>query len=302
MRIIKFLLGSVATLGVVAVLGFFLGREVLLFWGISTVKSSLSELESISVNYGNYVQTCRQKGAPMDQIAVAGLQLRFINDQEYLLEIICNGIQFDPIVILDKKLPPLVTKEPGAGGVIWGSDLSSVALTVLGRRQVIGVQNKSVVNLGRAVATGVSPLTTCQGRGYVCCTSDAQFGTGQLQDQVNDCPKSCYATCLPRPIVLSFSSDPILDQQTRTVTIGPNQTVSFAYVVSYDNKVLPTITLDYGDGQTEVLKKLTGQTSHLYTCNVGTCKYQVNIAVSTPEQISSVQNTISQLTVAVQPQ
>lgn len=300
MRILKFLLYSVVTIAILAVIVFFAGREALLFWGVSTMKSSLTELQSISINYGNYVQTCRQKGSPPDQIAVTGLQLRFTSDNEYVLELICNSLQFDPIVVEHKKLPPLVFKQPGSGGVIWGTDLSSVSLAVLGRTQSIGVENKSVVTSFSSLSTGLSPQTTCQGRGYMCCSGDSQFGTGQLQNQVNDCPKSCYASCLPRPILLSFMSDPALDQN-RTVSVGANETIQFAFVVGYETVRPLTVTLDYGDGETKTFKTLNGVSSHLYTCNTGVCTYQAHLTVLTQDQIGAVVNDLSQITIQVSP-
>jgi len=300
MRILKFLLFSVVTFGILAVIGFFAGREALLFWGISTVKSSLTEVQSISLNYGQYVQTCRQKGSPPDQIAVTGLQLRFVNDHEYVLELICNSLQFDPIVVEHKSLPVLVKKDPGSGGVIWGNDLSTVSLSVFGRTQSVGVQNKEIVSSFTPLSSGTTPQTTCEGRGYVCCTGDSQFGTGELQSSVNDCPKSCYASCLPRPILLSMTTDPILDKN-RTVAIGSNESIQFGYVISYLGKTVPTTTIDFGDGQTKSFTTLNGTAEHTYTCSTGVCNYQVHLTVNTPDQITSVVNDLSQLTVQVSP-
>lgn len=300
MRILKFLLYSVVVIAIVAVVGALLSREALLFWGTSTVKSSLTTLQAISVNYGDYVFQCRQKGSPPDQIAVTGLQLRFINNREYVLELICNGLQFDPIVIERKTLPFLVQKQAGPGGIIWGNDLSAITLGVYGRTQSIGVDKKEIVSSMKPLTAGVSPQTTCQGRGFSCCNADTQFGTGLLQSEVNDCPRSCFASCLPRPVVLSFTTDPVLDPR-RTITIPPNQTVGFAYVISNDGGKPVTVTLDFGDGQTETSDNLVHKTEHLYICNTGVCNYQVHLTVKTEDQIDSVPNEVSQLTVQVSP-
>lgn len=301
MRILKFLFSASVIFVVLAVVGWLSTREVLLFIATNTVKSSLTELQSISLNYGNYVRTCREKGAPGDQVAVTGLQLRFLSSNEYVLELICNTFQYDPLVIERKSLPPFVMKEPGSGGVVWGSELSAIVLNIWGRKQALGVQEKAVTTFRKLDATGISPQTTCSGRGFVCCMSDTQFGTGQLQSQVSDCPKSCFSTCLPRPVVLSFTADPPADQATRQVSIRANQTVSFAYVISYEKAQLPTVQIDFGDGKTESFSTLSGKTAHLYTCNLGTCNYQVHLTVQTAEQVSSVTTELSQMTVQVSP-
>ncbi len=301
MRILKFLFSSILVFAILAAVGFLSAREALLFWGTATVKSSLSKLVSASVNTGQYVRICREKGSPGDQTAIVGMQLRFTSSQEYVLEVICTGFQFDPIIVETTKLPPIVSKVPGAGGVVFGTNLSAVTLSVWGRQQTVGIQDEAVVTSWTAVSTGISPQTTCGGRGYTCCSADSQFGTGQIQTQVTDCPKSCYATCLPRPVVLSFSTDPIADAQTKTVTIGANQTVSFGFVVSYDTKKPLTVVLDYGDGKSETFNTFSGKSDHLYTCNVGICNYTVKLNLQTNDQIDSVDSSLSQFTVRVQP-
>jgi len=301
MRVLKLLLSSIVLCLVIAATGFFIGREVLLLLGVSKVKASLTQLASLSVNNGAYVGRCREKGASTNQAPISSLQLRFLNSSDYVVEIICSGFQLDPIVIESVVLPPLVTKEPGTGGIIWGEDLSAVTLEVLGRKQALGVQDREVVSTAKAASTGITPQTTCAGRGYSCCIADSQFGTGQLQSQVTDCLKSCYATCLPRPVILSFSSDPVSDSQTRTVAIAPNQTVSFAYVVSYDVRKPLTVTLDYGDGQVETLTTLSGKADHLYTCNVGICNYTAHLTLQAADQITSAPTPLSQMTIRVQP-
>ncbi len=303
MRILKFLISSLIVFAIVAVVGFLITRETLLFLGTSTIKASLSKLTSASVNTGPYVRGCREKGSSPDVTAITGLQLRFISSNEYVLEILCAGFQFDPIVIENKKLPFMVTKEPGSGGIVWGTDLSAVTLNVWGRQQTVGVQDEQVVTAWNAptTGTGVSPQTTCQGTGFTCCSADSQFGTGQNKTQVTDCPKSCFATCLARPIILSFSSDPLADTQTRTVTIGANQTVSFGYVVSYDTKKPLTVNLDYGDGKTDTFTTFSDKADHLYSCNVGICNYTVHLTLQTTDQIDSVPTPLSQMIIRVQP-
>jgi hypothetical protein len=303
MRILKFLMSSFLVIGVLVIGVFLIGREILLLWGTSSVRSSLTELQSISRNATEYVRLCRQKGTPEDQVAIARLQLRFLSDTEYVSEVLCNQFLLDPIVIRSQKLPLLVNKVAGSSGILWGTDRSGIALEVLGRKRSVIVDNKQIIGAPGNAALGFSPESSCQGYGYQCCQAETTSGVGSSYAQVNDCPKSCFSACVPRPVILSFTTDPFADAQTRTVSITSGENVTFSYVASYDadKKVTPTIRIDYGDGQTDQKANLSGIFEHQYSCTQRTCSFQAHISAVLPKGTLSADTQLTKITISVRP-
>jgi hypothetical protein len=302
MRILKFLFSSVLVIGILMVVSGLIAREVLLLWGTSTVRSSLTELQSISRNATEYVRLCRQKGTPAEVVAIERLQLRFISPTEYVTEVLCNQFLLDPIVVRRQSLPPFVQKKAGSSGIVWGDDRTGVTLEVMGRRGSVIVENRQISGAAGNVALGQpGPQTSCQGFGYFCCQTETFSGVGDSYSQVNDCPKSCYAQCIARPVILSFTTDPLFDAQTRSLTIGTNESVTFSYVTSYDGggKNRPSIIIDYGDGTTENRAALTGDFAHTYTCKTNLCVFEAHISAKLPGNIVSADTPLTKITINV---
>ena len=302
MRVVSFLITSLLILVVLtAGIGLF-AREALLLAGGSSIRSGLTILHRLSRDNLQYARQCREKGGVTADIATIGaVQLRFINNREYVIEVICSQFQSDPILVERYSLPPFVAKTPGSSGIIWGNDRSAVELEVFQRKQIIGVENEEIKTFaGGSVNLGLTPVSSCAGYGYKCCQPETESGSGQPYGRASDCPKTCFNSCQPRPIFLSLNSDPFFDEITRTVTVAPGEPVTFSYVASYEQKEPVTILLDFGDGEQQTFTTLSGKAAHQYSCPNGGCTYTVKLSAKAANGIEAAQTPIMQLKVSVQ--
>lgn len=297
MRIISFLITSLFVIAVVVVGGGLLAREMLMIWGTSSVRSSLTILHQLSRDNLQFARQCREKGGNTSEVTTIGaLQLRFTDSRSYVLEVICNQFQSDPIIIKTYSLPPFVSKSPGSSGIIWGNDRSAIQIEAFGRKQVIGVENEEVKSYAAgSVDLGVTPISTCSGYGYQCCQQETTAGQGQPFSGVNDCPKTCFNSCQPRPIFLSLNTDPFMDEIIRTTDATVGEAVTLSYVAAYEEKNPITVTIDFGDGQKQTLSTLSGKATHQYACSSGTCTYVVKLSARASNGIEAAQTPIMSL-------
>lgn len=300
MRILKFFFISLIIFLILGGSTAFIAREVLLFSGAAKLQSSLSQLLFLSKNGTQYIRACREKGTPATVPAIEKLQLRFLNSHEYVLEAICTQFAFDPIIITQEQLPLFVQKKPGSSGIIWGNERSGVSIEVFGRSRSVYVEKFEAHQLNADTALGVTPESTCMGYGYMCCQNETVSGIGQPYSLVNDCPKTCYAQCVPRPVVLSFVSDPFPDSKNRSVTIHSGESVSFSYVASFPNEKDPyTVTINFGDGENQTYTTVTGDAAHVYTCTTAQCTYAANIMIQGKNGVTAAETPITRLTITV---
>lgn len=299
MRALKFLFISFIVIAVSAVVTGLIAREVILTIASYQVRSDISTLRKIQFNPARYAQECLARGATAEAQVIEQFQLRFTSDQDYVLEVVCSQFRLDPIVVSRHQLPLIVSKQPGSGGIILGDLPSGITLELYGRSRSIGVVNGQTV-FQRFVAEEVSlgPATSCQGYGFECCNPDLSQGLGDQFTGVNDCPRTCFASCQQRPAVLSFSADPGMDLQTRTVEMVNNQPLTFNYVLNANG--LPfTAQLDFGDGQVEPITELISNTTHTYTCPQSECVYTARISITDQNQVTSATPPLSQLQIVV---
>jgi len=302
MRIFKFLFSSLVALSIVSVLTFFIGREVLLIVASSTVTESLAELREIAEDSTEYAQKCRQKGVLANANPISQLQLRFLDSRQFVTEVICTQFSLEPIVVKKKSLPILATKTPGSSGVFWGKERSGLQLEVLGRQKDVFVENEQIADSQPGnLSYGVHPVSTCDGYGYQCCQEEAYSGIGESYKKVSDCPKSCFSSCLARPIVLAFNADPFPDEKTRTLRVQSGETVTFSYVTSYTLKEKVSLTVRYGDGEHESLSTMSGTTTHQYTCSSSQCVYVAELVARSASGVGSAMTPVTQLNVLVSP-
>lgn len=301
MRIISFLITSIILIAVLAAGIGLAGREVLVMLGASTVRSSLTVLQKLSRDNLQFARQCREKGGNNPDIPTIGaLQLRFIDGRNFVLEVVCNQFQSDPIVIENYSLPPLVMKSAGSSGIIWGADRSAIQLESFGRKQVIGVENNEIKSFAAgSVDLGLTPISSCAGYGYQCCQAETTAGEGQPFAGVNDCPKTCFNSCQPRPIFLSLNTDPFMDEITRTTTVTVGEPVTFNYVASYDENKPVSVRIVFGDGQQQDFSTLTGKATHTYSCASGSCTYSVKLFATASNGIEAAQTPIMSMKVLV---
>ncbi len=301
MRIIKFLLASAVALLIFGGIGLFLGREALLLWGVTQIKTDLARLQGISHNYGDYARQCRQKGSVLETNLIESYQLRFISPTDYVLEVVCAEFRLDPIVVASKSLPPYVRKLPGNAGILWGNAPSGIVVDAFGRRRTIVVEQEQMFFEGfdETASLGVGPVSSCAGYGFSCCQEETESGTGDQYVGVTDCPRSCYSECVKKPVILSFTSDPFMDPKTRTTTISSGEEVLFSYVIDSQGGEGHTVTVDFGDGEDQTLTELSSTATHQYRCTTGRCRYTARLLVTDNQGIQSAETALSKIQVAV---
>ncbi|GIK83531.1 MAG: hypothetical protein BroJett025_01530 [Patescibacteria group bacterium] len=318
MRILRIILSAFLFFAVIAIGGFFLVRELLLYWGESKLRGSLREL-SQSQNRGSFGSQCSALGAN----AIAGeslveYQLRFISSSEYLVEAVCEGFAYDPITISQGSLPQFVTKVPGTSGFIVsnfeqsGIELEAFALEIsklslatgfdfsfLAKQKAIVAENGVVVKNESLSNVGNGPVTSCEGYGYQCCNEVSHFGVGDRITGLPDCEQSCYLNCTTRPVLLSLNTNPLMEPQNRTVYIQANTPVEFTFVADFGEADSGTGVLDFGDGKKAPISGLAGQISHTYECASGSCQYVASVTLEDNWGVKSAQIETSKIKIVV---
>ena len=324
MRILKFFFTSFLQLGVIGLIFFFSLREILLVYSASALKSDYELL--LAKNYG---QMCGQQfGYTQDYWT----QLRFLTAKQYQLELVCADFESQPIVLDSKSLPILVAKDSlGSGFVVDDKKLPyTIRLTVLGRSIHVFSESHKMYSqylFPRDLDYALGPVTACQAHGYQCCILDIQSGQGNQVTEAEDCPKSCFESCLLRPMVLSFNSRPAVDFESRLVEVNVGQSVTFSYVigngkgdvfaqqldktssslwdriqvllsknVQTSGLSLPVqITLDFGDGEHVLSQNLQDTFEHVYTCSSRTCFFNVTLTATDALGVSNLDSELSKI-------
>ncbi len=326
MRVLKTFITSFLIIAILAGLGYLATREVLLLVALSRVKQSLSQVREVDLNQ-SYLTECMNRGANRDERGrIHHTQLRFIDQNNYVLEVICNSMEHNPIEFGQGKLPKLVTHQIGQSGMRWGGNagLNFYCLNRVGSLSVIeGIYKTSLKP--SLVAGYIGPTSYCESYGYQCCDPTTQVGEGEVVSEALDCPQTCHRLCLDRPLILSFSTQPYYNRITRTLEVTHNQDITFSYVVAPDQEAsfifyeetddpvesmiimvealfvkkpkedLLTVILDYGDGQKEEFSGLRGQVQHVYQCHQAECDFEASIKVikeNGVESLDAIQNQI----------
>ena len=304
MRILQSLFFSLIVLFIVGVVGFFIVRELWLIWGVSRVRTSLSQMRQISSNAGLYLQKCKEKGlSDLNQDIIDRIQLRFESSTEFVVEVVCAQFPLSPVLVTTGELPPFVTKLPGSSGIIWGVERSGLALQVWGRSRAIVVEEETVDYEGVAsrepIVYGAAPVAQCAGYGFTCCALDSSIGQGSQLTGAIDCPRSCYQSCQARPVVLSLTTQPFYDVQTRSVAIGTGESVEFNYVVETPGSTLQQVLIDFGDGFQQAVETPTGSIHHTYSCVSARCEFVATVTVTDVKGNASPMTPLTQVTVVV---
>lgn len=295
MRVIKFFFRSVVILTMVGAVVGLGAREILLSLGVSQIKSSLSSMRKANAQR-SYLEACRQKGSGSP---TSTIQLRFISDTEYLYEVVCGQFSLDPIVIETKNLPFLVQKKPGSSGIIWGNNLSGITLEIFGRSKSIWVESEDIFQSSEMVELGFGPISSCSGYGFNCCQIASQAGTGEQLQGVNDCPRSCFSACMSRPVLLSLSSQPFADRNTRILTVKSGELVDFSYVVDKGEAESIQVTLEYGDGEKDLFTQTNDQSNHSYLCQTVRCEYLLKLSVVDNNGVEASDSQLNRMRIVV---
>lgn len=116
---------------------------------------------------------------------------------------------------------------------------------------------------------------------------------------VIDCPGRCFDSCLQRPTLLSFQSDPQPSSpESRIVELsGQTAIVFFGYSFDGQEAEIDTVVIDFGDGTSETLTESQGRIEKEFTCQQVPCTYEVTIRAVDTRGISSPETRLSGLTV-----
>ena len=331
MRVIKVFIISIISILILIASFILVGREFFLILANSSLKSAYKTISK------GYSSNCYQEfGESQDYWT----QIRFTSDKEYKLEVVCKNFDQQPILIETKKLPAFVRKSSKTSGLMLKSDNypSYVELSSFGRTITVYIEdsNFSFTYFNKPeLDYSVGPASECAAVNNQCCLVEAQSGQGQQFTQAIDCPKSCYESCLQRPVLLSFNSSPAMDGN-RNVKIRSGEEVEFSYVISETNAdvfagrlgveeaskssfskkiqdffeedqsistsraISPiTSTIDYGDGSFEKFDSLQQSSIHMYTCNSSLCFYEAKISSVDANNISSAETDLAKILVRV---
>lgn len=317
MRILKLFFSAIIFFVIITIVGFFIAREALLFWGTSKIKNSLATL-SQARNRDSFAAQCKQLGSTyVGGEELVTYRLRFLSSDEFLLEAVCSQFSQDPILIEQVDLPQFVSKVPGTSGFILNSRQSGIELQVFSdeinkiaslikidlssllRVKSLVAEDGVIVSVGQNESVGSGPITSCGGYGYQCCQDVSQTGVGDKIVGLADCEKNCYSSCVTRPIILSFNSNPLFDPRLRTLEATSGDTVEFTYVVDSGNASSVVGILDFGDGKKLPISGLAGQSSHTYTCNKNSCEYIVRLVLEDNWGVESSDTNISKIKIVL---
>ncbi len=302
MRVLVLLLKTFTYLASITAIIFFGGREALLFLTTYRIQSEVERMRAGTKSSNEYAVLCTKMFSITEQVyALSAVQLRFINDREYQVEVVCVQRESDPIILRSDALPPFVTKTPGSSGLIFPYDQlanTSMEVSIYGRTKRL--QFRDVGASSRTQA----PVAMCKGWGYQCCDPITTVPVGSpVLGQVLDCPGGCFSACTPRPLILSFRSEPQFHAESRSVRVKRGQAVvNFSVISSNPGKVngIARVELDYGDGLRDTFTKEQVSVAHTYTCQAVTCAYTAKVVAYDAEGLSSPDVRTSVITVVVE--
>lgn len=301
MRTLQSFISYLTLILLVGGLSYLIGREVLLIKAGADLQNLVAQMERIDRSRGEYEFKCRQKGGASATDVIQAIQIRFLDSNEYVMEVVCQFFASDPIIVTKKKLPIYVTKVPGESGIIWDvTGRSGISLEALGTYRTLIVDGVDVsFRRGLQAIDGNKPPSVCQGFGYKCCDAITEIGEGQTLSEVRDCTQNCFQACRPRPLVLKFSSDPAVDLQAGFVEIAKDTPISFYYVVDPGEATSITQTIDFGDGNREQRAEIEGMVTHSYSCPINECRFTATLQAEDQHGTSSVITRVSTIEVVV---
>lgn len=336
MRILKALVSFLVILLILGVVGILLTREVLLVQALGQLEKDFSTIRK-KVDAGTYATDCLR----LSGVASTGAtQLRFFDTTTYGIEVICDGLDANPILAKKSSLPPLVYKQYSDSGLMSDSAAGGeIELVVLGRHGVLEQNDAGEVTWRHG---GLSPdhelsgpAANCAAYGMTCCSDSLEQGAGKSLQGAVDCPQSCFAQCWERPLVLALNTQPYYDIATRVVVVQAGQSVDFDFVISESQKdsfadtavsdqagfgavilalteqllnqtpvtqtALKEVTIDFGDGQSAVVTTGDGAVSHTYACTQAKCRYTAVVSATNQQGASTQKTPINTVIVEVTP-
>lgn len=282
---------------------FFASREAFLFYTRLYLQGDIDIVESLHNNPARYLGECVKKFGQQSTNALAGFQLRFIDDKNYVVEAVCSFDTSQPVTINERALPMFVRKLPGSSGIfvpISAGATSSFKIGLFGRVTTFTVSSSS--NEAENPSNTVYPVSVCTGWGYQCCSPDTEVPADTIITQgALDCPGRCAQRCMKRPVIYSFNAQPSFNSVTRSVMIQEGTQVQFGFVIGDADGTVQKAVLDFGDNTAPDVLLLgdKGSVAHDYACAAGQCTYTASLQLTDNENLQSNSNENSIITVRV---
>lgn len=302
--------------GLIPWLLFFSYVEVSAWWGGWLLKNSFTKLNDFTnPPRDEHENICRQAalatesevkdekgGDKLPESYVAGYQLRFLNEKDYVIELVCESYVKKNLVLDQKTLFGGLRKIEGSGafiplkksqGGIESRENNGVVVRQYYRKLFVGLKD-GVVSLAyirpEEVYGARAPETTCSGWSGVCCINNTAIGAGK-QMLSSDCD-ACFQACLEQPIVTQFYvlSD---DYEDNEGMVQADKPVTFEYDTVDTDGTIQYLSIDFGDGsifvkpidpdstrETERPQSLVkGSIEHTYQCEAPLCFFEATINV-----------------------
>lgn len=294
MRILGFLFRLAVILTLVGAFIYTLGGTIWLQVGTYTFRTDVEQLPRYNRNIADYTAMCQNSPQSSENSTPLGFEIRFLNDQEYVVEVVCRLIENAPIELKKGRLLPFISKLPGSAGIFYPIEQQEVFTSAVRLKSInkeIGVALVGdTLKVGQEISAVIAnfPKAECLSFGYSCCNLSSQTGKGEpLTRVVTDCPTSCYSACGTVPFVELFNSDPPYDRQTRELVMsGDSLDVLFNYGIN--PKDVKNVSIDYGDGTVENSPYPDGIFTHTFSC-AGPCRMIVKITATDKAGLSSIE-------------
>jgi hypothetical protein len=283
----------------VGFLGMFGTREVLLYLASQQVVSDVRSITQSS-RWDELVVLC--EGGVVTEVPFDGFQVRFISATEYKVEAHC--LASAPGVQKTAKLPYQVKKTTGSAGFFYdftNKNLTGeVTLELWGQKRIVYAEGNSPgQNWGKTTIQASVPSSVCVAHGFTCCDAVQELGQGEsVSNGVTDCPTQCFTSCLKRPLLLSFNSDPQANYETRQVLVPKLEAaVIFSFLFDDTESPISNVKIDFGDGTSQEVTTRNGQLTKEYVCKQTTCTYKVKLVGVDAREIPSANTRLSELEV-----
>lgn len=300
MRFLRLFFAFLFSLLVIVGGGYFIIREGMLFFAVRQVTSDLSFM--VRTNQWQSLESqCFQEGG---LASARQLHLRFLNSKEYVLEVGCEN--FTSIEFQRDVLPYGVRKTTGTAGFIFDlrSDTLAGAITMefMDQSRVIESRDEGVTTYwGKTTVVSDNLISSCQAHGFQCCDAVLEQGQGEVfRTGVNDCQEQCYSSCLVRPNLILFQTDPLLDPVLRRVEVSKSvPTVFFQYAFGTGSQPFKEVVITYGDGTEERSSEAKGEFVKQYDCQEAQCEYRAQIQAVDQAGIPSSLTRISEVDIVL---
>lgn len=301
MRFIKIFLKFLLLIIILALGAYFSFQEGSIFWAKNMLKQDISYLQRTN-QWVDASNQCLEKTGE----AASRLQLRFLDNKRYQLEVACVNEKYIPLKPT-KQLPTLVKKTTGWSGFKVSLQpryvSGSVTLQIWGRSTTLTGEGEDIVSkIGTTTDSSTLLITSCEAHGLSCCDPLYEAGQGnQMINGVNDCNQSCFSSCVRRPNLILFQSDPAMNIATRQVNLDKSNTfVLFNYSFEENDNHLQEIIIDFGDGTTEQLSSESwGKVTKQYSCNQPECNYTATIKAIDSQGIESATMPLSKINIVI---